>query len=419
MRTLLLLAGLMALATAAHAEKPRCQGTDGYAASFGGRHTYQLRPDALMAVKARIAQDPKSVPAYAALIDEADRAMTRGPWSVMDKTGVTPSGDPHDYMSMGPYFWPDPSRPGGLPYIDRDGETNPERATDTFDRSHYGELSGTVSTLGLAYYFSGDEKYARRAARLIRTWFLDPATRMNPNLNFGQSIPGATTGRAYGLIDSNGMVPVVEAIGLIEPSHALSGDEMKGLHAWFGAFADWMTTSRIGQDERGAANNHAIIYDAQLTEFALFSGKLDLAREVVTQFPERRIDTQMAPDGSLPRELARTLSFHYSAWAFEAMLDEAALGECVGADLWHYRGPRGQGLQLGLQFLAPYIGHERDWKWKDLHIDAGAEDRSLLYGVFLKAAWGYGDPSLAAKVASYAPLYAASRLNLTMPPPAG
>ncbi|HVZ30061.1 MAG TPA: alginate lyase family protein [Asticcacaulis sp.] len=396
---------------------PQCKGADGYAASFGGRSTYQLRPDALLATKARIDKDPKSVPAYAALIADADRAMTRGPWSVMDKTSTPPSGDKHDYISMGPYFWPDPTQPDGLPYIDRDGETNPERGTAVFDRTEYGSMTGTVSVLAQAYYFSGDEKYAKRAALILKTWFLDPATRMNPNLNFGQSIPGAMTGRAYGLIDSNSMVSVVEAIGLLAPSHALSDADMKGLRLWFGDFVTWMTTNRIGTDERDATNNHAIIYDVQLTEFALFSGKVDVAKRVANQFAERRIDTQMAPDGSLPRELARTLSFHYSVWAFQAVLDEATLSECVGVDLWHYSSPEGLGIKRGLAFLQPYIGHERDWKWKDLHMDENAEDTSLLYGTFLKAARGYRDPALAALVAPYGTKYTQSRLNLTVPPP--
>lgn len=408
-------AGLL-FVTAAQAAAPQCHGADGYAAAFGGRQTYQLRPDALMASKAMIDKDPKSVPAYAALIAEADRAMTRGPWSVMDKTGMPPSGDKHDYMSMGPYFWPDPTKPDGLPYINRDGETNPERATAVFDRTSYGTMTGTVSVLAQAYYFSGDEKYAKRAALILKTWFLDPATRMNPNLNFGQSVPGALTGRAYGLIDSNSMVPVVEAIGLMAPSHALSDADMKGLRQWFGDFVTWMTTNRIGTDERDATNNHAIIYDVQLTEFALFSGKVDVARQVASQFPERRIDTQMAPDGSLPRELARTLSFHYSVWGFQAMLDEATLAECVGVDLWNYKSPEGLGIRRGLAFLAPYAGHERDWKWKDLHMDAESEDTSLLYGLFLKAARGYHDPAYAAIAASYAAKYGQSRMNLTMPP---
>ncbi|MEI9906331.1 MAG: alginate lyase family protein [Asticcacaulis sp.] len=193
--------------------------------------------------------------------------------------------------------------------------------------------------LGLAYYIhTGDDRYARRAALILRTWFVEPRTRMNPNFDFAQGVPGKTPGRSFGIIDSVQFVPVIEAIGLLQPSHALSDGDMTVLRAWFGDFAGWMTTSPNGVEERAAANNHAIYYDLELTEFSLFAGKVDQARQVVSQFGGARLDPQMAADGSLPRELARTRSFHYSMWTLQAVYDEATLGECVGGDLWDLAG---------------------------------------------------------------------------------
>ena len=55
-------------------------------------------------------------------VPSGDLSLSDGPWSVMDKQHVPPSGDKHDYMSLGPYWWPDPDKPDGLPYIRRDGE---------------------------------------------------------------------------------------------------------------------------------------------------------------------------------------------------------------------------------------------------------------------------------------------------------
>ena len=69
-------------------------------------------------------------------------------------------------MSLGPYWWPDPNKPDGLPYIRRDGERNPEISSD-YDAPRFGALTGAVTTLALAYYFSDDEKYAARAALLL------------------------------------------------------------------------------------------------------------------------------------------------------------------------------------------------------------------------------------------------------------
>ena len=81
-------------------------------------------------------KDPTVMPAFEALTAQADKMLGEGPYSVMDKQQTPPSGDKHDYMSVGPYWWPDPSKPDGLPYIRKDGEwlwansgvaSNPER----------------------------------------------------------------------------------------------------------------------------------------------------------------------------------------------------------------------------------------------------------------------------------------------------
>jgi hypothetical protein len=47
-----------------------------------------------------------------------------------------------------------------------------------------------VADLALAYYYTEDARYLIRAVTLTSAFFLDPATRMNPNLEFGQMWPG-------------------------------------------------------------------------------------------------------------------------------------------------------------------------------------------------------------------------------------
>ena len=71
--------------------------------------------------------DLKKVAAFQNLKQKADKVLIEGKlYTVMHKKQVPPSGDKHDYMSIGSYWWPDPSKPNGLPYIRKDGERNPE-----------------------------------------------------------------------------------------------------------------------------------------------------------------------------------------------------------------------------------------------------------------------------------------------------
>lgn len=395
-----------------HATGPVCDGSMGYAAAFEGRRTFLWRPDWLETVKARIATDAALQAARAALMTRADEALTRRPYTVVDKTRTPASGDRHDYMSMGPYWWPDPAQPGGLPYVRRDGEFNPERATNAFDLTDLEDMSQDVQALSLAYYFTGEERYAAQAAAFVRTWFLAPETRMNPNLNHGQAVPGRVSGRAEGVIDATRLVKVVESLGLLDASSALTDAERASLRDWFAELVRWMATSEIGRAEKAATNNHGVYYDMLISEFALYAGMDEVARTVAERFKTSRIALQVAPDGSLPQELTRTRSLHYSTWTLTASFDMAQLGRCVGVDLWNWEGPDGRSLRAATHFMAAYAGRETEWPYPELD----KTETTGLYEVFQRGAWAWGDADLAADAALYRERNAALDLNLRLPP---
>jgi hypothetical protein len=297
-------------------------------------------------------------PALNALVEAADKTLTAGPFSVMDKKLTPPSGDKHDYMSVGPYWWPDPSKPGGLPYIRRDGEVNPEHDDDRTDRVSMGRMFSSSLTLALAYRETKDARYANHAARLIRTWFLDPATRMNPNLNFAQAIRGRVDGRGIGIIDTRAIAELLDAIAWLKP--AWSVDDERNMQRWGADYLRWLADSPHGRDEADEANNHGTWYDVQFIALALYTGRKDLARKQVEQV-KKRIASQIEPDGRQPLELARTKAFSYSLMNLRAFFDLAAYGDRLQVDLWRHRTTHGRSLRGALDFLAPYIDPAKQW----------------------------------------------------------
>ena len=297
--------------------------------------TILARGENLLAARRRLAQGDVTLrPALAALLRAADSAMHGTPLSVTQKSSVPPSGDKHDYLSLAPYWWPDSTRAGGVPYVRRDGEINP-----TSRRDHDGlRLQATIDAaeaLALAHFFTGDRSYADRAALLLRVFFVDTATRMKPNLRFAQ----VNDGRGIGIIDTRHMPQLVDAIRLLEDTPAWTSADRRALTTWCRAYLDWLLTSANGREERAASNNHGTWYDAQVAALSLFVGDSALAREIIGVSVPRRMTAQIAADGSQPAELARTLPLHYSLFNVDALTELAEMGRHVGIDLWARGGP--------------------------------------------------------------------------------
>jgi hypothetical protein len=322
---------------------------------------FVLRAAELSETRARIrAGDPLVMPAFEKLKREADEALRAPLVAVTHKsTLLPPSGNKHDYFSLSPYWWPDPSKPDGLPYIRRDGETNPESKRD-LDQPRVAALGWNLQTLALAYYFTGNEAYATRAAEQLRTWFLDSATRMTPHLRFAQLVRGIDRERGSGIIDTRWFIEAVDAVGLIEGSSAWSAADTRRLQEWFRSYLTWLRTSPNGAHEHQARNNHGSWFGAQTAAYALFVGDTAAAREIIAE-AKPRIGRQIKPDGQQPIELERTRSMHYSAFNIEALSRLAEMGRHVGVDLWSYEAPEGGSIRKAIDHLARYLKTPSEW----------------------------------------------------------
>ena len=315
--------------------------------------------------------DPQLRRAVRTLTARADAWLDQGPWTVVDKPKPAPGGDVHDYLSQAPYWWPTMAptagNPWGCPYVQRDGQRNPEVDSGT-DRQDVEKVFDSSYDLSLAWYYTGERQYAEKAAQVLRTWFLAPATRMNPNLDHAQFIPCKYDGRAIGIIDfSQSYTSVVDALAVLgSGAPGWTKADRSGMTQWNTDFLGWLKNSDFGRQEGAAANNHGTFYDMQLAALAYATGDRALARRTVLDARARRIDPQIAGDGSQPQELARTRSWHYSTFDLVAYTRLAAIGRHVGVDLWGYQGPDGQGLFKAVDFLLPAATGAGSWTYPEL-----------------------------------------------------
>lgn len=294
--------------------------------------------------------------AYKRLISRADDLLDAPSVSVVMKKHTPASGDKHDYQSIARYYWPNPDTPDGFPYINKDGQSNP--AVDEYDRNRLSEMARTVIVQTLAYYLSGDEKYAAKATEQLRVWFLNANTKMNPNLNYSQMIPGRDGGAGRCVLDGYSFVEIIDAIPLLEESKSFTAEDSAGMKAWYTDFLYWMLNSVRGHVEAKKVNNHVVMYDAQIIAYANYVGDTVTRDAYIADFFNKRIDPQIQDDGKQPHELRRTLAYHYSRYNLTHMIDIFQIARNAGIEVGGNSAESFKKVAKALDFLAQYLGKE-------------------------------------------------------------
>jgi hypothetical protein len=339
---------------------------------------YIIEYEVLEAQKSGIKNgDIKAVESYNKLIQQANTLLNSKAFSVVNKIGVPPSKNKHDYMSIGPYYWPNPKTANGLPYIRKDGEVNPETRDNYTDIVELSNFISALKTLSKAYYFSDNKKYANKSLELITTWFLNEETKMNPNLNYGQSVPGESDGRCFGIIEFGGIIEVIKFLELAEDNNILDKKIKEGMLNWFTAYSHWLQNSKLGKEEATRKNNHGTHYDVQLLSILLYLNKVEEVKEYLSTTTKGRIFSQIEPDGSQPLELARTKSFSYSVMNLHAFLELAHLGQKLGVNLWEITSKDGRSIKAGYQYMLPYLTNEKEWEYPQIKDRKYSEEKLI------------------------------------------
>lgn len=308
----------------------------------------------------------ETLQAYQQLLQQADKALKRPDQSVMDKSIVPPSGSKHDYLSLSAYWWPDSEKSDGLPWVRKDGQINPASKNGDSDGVRLADFTAQVQTLTLAWYFSSEQQYADKAISLIRAWFIAPQTRMNPNLNFAQGVPGIAAGRGTGVLDGRYFATrIVDSLMMLRQNQHWTAEDESQMHQWMTAYLQWLQNSPAGKKEASAQNNHGNWYTAQVAGIAWYLQQPKVVAEMA-ELLKTKLDTQLAAEGAQPLELARTRSFHYSYFSLQAAVLMAQLADKVHIDLWRYQTPNGSGLIKALDFMAPFSDEQKKWPYRSL-----------------------------------------------------
>lgn len=312
--------------------------------------------------KTELAARPMAARALEEVRAKRSALLKQPPVSVtFDKKLPSPGGDPRDFTSCGPYWWPDPAKPDGLPYIRRDGRFNPDFRF--YDQTKIGRVGNWITTGALLWHFDRDREAAEKAGELIRVFFLDEATRMNPHMKYAQAIPGREKGRVEGIIDTISFADLVNMFVLLKDSPALRPEEYRKLQQWFEAYTRWLLTDPMARKDFGKKQNHGLSYHAQIIAYARFCADEKLAAEhlgIVRGLIVKAVDER----GFLPEEIHRTRSWHYSAFALQMIFRSVGAGKAQGIDLFAPGSASRRAIERAVErMLKSYLDPAEKWPY--------------------------------------------------------
>lgn len=296
------------------------------------------------------------------VVGAADAYLREAPSTITSIPAPRSPGGAHDYYSEADYWWPDPSRPSG-PYVRRDGFSNPAK----FD-GHRDALIAfgiRMPALAAAWRLTGERRYARAAVDHLRAWFVDPRTRMSPDLAHAQAIIGRDMGRAIGIIDTLQVVEVAQAAKLLGDLRSPDFDTTTraGVSDWFSRYLEWLLTSPAGIEERDQRNNHGTCWLLQCAAFADLLDDRETLAGLRTRLRTVIVPDQIAADGQQPRELSRTKPYGYSLFNLDVLATACQVLSPASSALWTSSGKGGGSIADAIGFMAPFIRDKARWQY--------------------------------------------------------
>ncbi|MFK8059790.1 MAG: alginate lyase family protein [Polaribacter sp.] len=141
-------------------------------------------------------------------------------------------------------------------------------------------------------------------------------------------------------------------------------DDLTAIKKWFGDYLNWLTTHKFGAKERDNGNNHSTCWALQVSAFAILVDDKSQINYCKNFYKKTLLPNQMALDGSFPKETARTKPYGYSLFNLDAMVSLVQILSTEKENFYNYKTADGKSIQLGMEFLYPFIKNKQDWPFQ-------------------------------------------------------
>jgi hypothetical protein len=326
------------------------------------------------------------------ILAAAERCLTQAPTPLTSLQCPRSPGTVHDY------------------YSEAEPDTNPDAVPSakaapppfTAHRDALFSLGLAVPALAGAHLLTGEQRYAEHAVVQLRAWFVDPATRMTPRLDFGsvlvtQAQPATDApvftvqnnpsfaatpappegGRFQGILETLPLVEIAQAIPFLAASAALGEADLKALHAWFAAYLRWLTEPqdtgpRLPALARDRKDHHGSSWLLQASAYAsLAAPEGDVPRSEDSALADLRhrfktvtLRAQIAADGTFPHELGSETPYRDSLFNLDMLAGVCQLLSTRFESIWDYSLQDGPGMRSAIAYHFPFIADRAMWPFR-------------------------------------------------------
>ena len=263
---------------------------------------------------------------------------------VTDKTVPSPTGNVHDYYSIAPHY-----SAAGLKY---DGYTDDqERVRKSRDADAFRNFAWRFYACAVGGALLEQPEYSQKAAKLLKAWFVDTDTRMNPSIRHAQVIPGSDEINEIGVVEFRQLVNVASAVRLLQSQGALEEGLFEAVREWIQQFLDDCANLGIREKALQRNNNIGTWSAALFGTLDLFCNRYSRAFSIGFHASER-LGQQLGPFSVQINEVGRAKPLHYNLFNLAAWFNLLRFGLEFGIDVSTFSGVHNESLKNALAFCA-------------------------------------------------------------------